>query len=387
MTTEAYRRQDWAAVIQAHALESHDPGDWLRYGVALLQTIEPGPEQGRLQQQAALAFLRAGQEGAAAEQVRAYQQRSVQLSLAQAMDQLGLAHEALSPIPQLSGPPVCLTAISRRLKTLPKVVESLKNQSLRPRRIELYLSKEAHLLDQGIDPAHPVVQKLEQDPAVRIHWVPNLGPYRKVVPFLESFKGKAATNDDLFITVDDDTIYPPRFVEYLTRNHERYGCIVAHRGRRIRVGAQAGDGFLPYDQWHDGLHEPRLANLPTGQSGVLYRRGYFPQDLELEAALALAPTHDDLWLRWLTAREGVPAVILQPNAAARTDDLAFPTADKNYLKRRETLWHAYNSPNASDADASSNTPAVHAISAYFAKRDFDLTDILRSEQEANADFY
>lgn len=385
MTSQAYQRRDWAAVIEEHALESHDPSAWLRYGVALLQTIEPGPDQGRQQQQAALAFLRAGQEGAAAEQVQAYQQRAVLLALAQAMDQLGMAYAAPSPVPQLSGPPVCLTAISRRLKTLPKVVESLKKQSLRPRRIELYLSKEPHLLDQGIDPAHPVVQKLEQDPAVRIHWVPNLGPYRKVVPFLESHKGQAATDDDLFITVDDDTLYPPRFVEYLTRNHERYGCVVAHRGRRIRVGDR--QGFLPYAQWHDGLHEPRLANLPTGQSGVLYRRSFFPADLELESALALAPTHDDLWLRWLTARQGVPAVILQPNAAARTEDHAFPLVDRSILKTKQTLWFAYNVGDSPANTACTNDAASQAIQHHFQQKGFDLEAVLRDEQERHADFY
>ena len=42
MTQAAFDRRDWQAVIDAHPLESHDPSEWLRYGVALLQTIAPG---------------------------------------------------------------------------------------------------------------------------------------------------------------------------------------------------------------------------------------------------------------------------------------------------------------------------------------------------------
>lgn len=111
MSSEAYERREWVAVIEHHALESHDPSAWLRYGVALLQTIEPGPEQGRQQQQAALAFLRAAQEGAPPHEVQAYQQRAVLLSLAQATDQLGLVQAIPSPVPQLNGAPVSPTAI------------------------------------------------------------------------------------------------------------------------------------------------------------------------------------------------------------------------------------------------------------------------------------
>jgi hypothetical protein len=73
MTQDAFEYSNWQAVIDAHPLESHDPSEWLRYGVALLQTIEPGPDVGKQQQQAALAFVQAQKEGATAEEVGAAQ--------------------------------------------------------------------------------------------------------------------------------------------------------------------------------------------------------------------------------------------------------------------------------------------------------------------------
>jgi hypothetical protein len=32
MSREAFERGNWQAVIEAHPLESHEPGEWLRYG-------------------------------------------------------------------------------------------------------------------------------------------------------------------------------------------------------------------------------------------------------------------------------------------------------------------------------------------------------------------
>ena len=289
-----------------------------------------------------------------------------------------------------TGPPVTLTTISSRLATLPAVLESLRHQTYRPAQAHLHLSHEPHLLDQGVNADDPVLQEITADGWVQLHWVPNLGPYRKIVPFLQAcgysqdavFGESESAASDLFITVDDDTLYPPRFIEYLMRHYERHRCIVAHRGRRICLQDVWGSGpFRPYAEWHDGVREPRLANLPTGQSGVLYRRSWFPEDLELEAALALAPSHDDLWLRWLTGQQGVRAVILQPNAAFRTDELAFPAVSPEPIAQQRTLWHAYNGP------AGGNDVAVMALQAYWQARGFDLAALLAEEREREADFY
>jgi hypothetical protein len=90
MTQAAFERGDWQAVINAHPLESHDPEEWLRYGVALLQTISPGPNGAKQQQQAALAFVQAQKEGAPVEAVAAAQRHSVMLSLSEALSSAGL---------------------------------------------------------------------------------------------------------------------------------------------------------------------------------------------------------------------------------------------------------------------------------------------------------
>lgn len=90
MTEAAFERGDWQAVIDAHPLESHDSAEWLRYGVSLLQCLEPGPEAGRQQQQAALAFEQAKKEAATAEEVRTAQRQAVMLSLGEALSLVGI---------------------------------------------------------------------------------------------------------------------------------------------------------------------------------------------------------------------------------------------------------------------------------------------------------
>lgn len=85
MSQRLFDQGNWQAVIDAHPLESHDPREWLRYGSALLQTIEPGPNVGKQQQQAALAFVQALNEGATAEEVASVQRQSVLLSLREAL--------------------------------------------------------------------------------------------------------------------------------------------------------------------------------------------------------------------------------------------------------------------------------------------------------------
>jgi len=91
MTQHLFDQGDWQAVIAAHPLESHDPQEWLRYGVSLLQTMEPGPDVGKQQQQAALAFVQAQKEGATAEQVAAAQREAVLLSLREALKIAGIS--------------------------------------------------------------------------------------------------------------------------------------------------------------------------------------------------------------------------------------------------------------------------------------------------------
>ena len=91
----------WQDVVNAHPLESHDPEDWLLYGVALLQTMEPGPGIGKQLQRAALAFVQAQKEGSSADAVSTAQEHSVLISLKEALTIAGIDSKTLEPLTRL----------------------------------------------------------------------------------------------------------------------------------------------------------------------------------------------------------------------------------------------------------------------------------------------
>ena len=76
---------NWQAVISDHPLESHNPEEWMRYGIALLQTLKQEEDVAKHLQQTALAFLQAQKEGATAKQVAEAQRKSAHQCLRQAL--------------------------------------------------------------------------------------------------------------------------------------------------------------------------------------------------------------------------------------------------------------------------------------------------------------
>jgi len=119
MTQQAFERGDWQTVIEAHPLESHDPAEWLRYGVSQLQVLSPGTDAGKQQQQAALAIVQAEKEGAAAEAVTAAKNQAVLLNLKQALK--------LAAIPIPSGLLETTQSPSNQFGTLSSMPEELPN--------------------------------------------------------------------------------------------------------------------------------------------------------------------------------------------------------------------------------------------------------------------
>jgi hypothetical protein len=74
-------------------------------------------------------------------------------------------------------------------------------------------------------------------------------------------------------------------------------------------------------------------------------------------------------------------VILQPNAAANTNEPAFSAASPEPSAQEQILMHAYNGL------ASGNDEVVQAVRAYWQARGFDLAALLAAQLERQADFY
>lgn len=192
----------------------------------------------------------------------------------------------------------------------------------------------------------------------------NSGPHRK---YCHTFSMLA--EQDILITVDDDTLYPTNFVQRMIDAVQKYDCVVAMRGRRI---ALKGHKVVPYRSWQKNSHQlttPSLLNVGTGKDGIAYKKSYLDNRvLDIKHALRYAPTADDLWLKAHALLNGVPTVILSADL-----NNAFPEVGVPSESERPTLFGQYNNIQHG------NDLAIAAIDSYLMRYCFDSwNNLLRS---------
>ncbi len=252
---------------------------------------------------------------------------------------------------------ISLTSISSRISTLPQTIRSLLNQNYSDIRINLYLSKEGHLLDEGVPDLTEEMTNLQAEAGerLRISYVRNTGPYRKLLPYLWENWGLSK----LVVTVDDDTIYPADWLVGLLDAYDKYGCVVGYRGHQVKLNRR---GIAPYREWmRAGVSlNPSPLILPTGKDGVLYNTAFFPSSvLNLEAALQIAPTVDDLWFKWNLALNGISTYLLNTDYKSET----FEETDYS-----SSLYLNFNRKGGNDV-------AVKNLETYFQKNhDFKVSN-------------
>lgn len=234
---------------------------------------------------------------------------------------------------------ISLTSISSRVDDLHLVVDSLLQQSYPNFQIHLFVSKESYLLDEGVQQIPQELKKLEDvNSNFNIRYTKNTGSYRKLLPLLES---ELWSIDDLIATADDDTIYPTRWLEKLVEAYQSHRCIIAYRGHYM---ANKDGLFLPYRQWmtHGISQTPSILNLPTGKDGVLY-----PPELisgaisNIQRAMEIAPTTDDLWFKWHTAAMGAKVFCINT-------DYGSDTFDENSKEIGSSLYDNFNRSGGND---------------------------------------
>lgn len=238
---------------------------------------------------------------------------------------------------------VCLTTISGRIGQVHLVIGSILSQNPPPARVFLYLSQAPWLLDRGVrDLPDPLRDLAAADGRLHIRFVENTGPYRKILPWL----AEHGQGGRLVVTADDDTIYPQGWLAGLLAAWKP-GLCVAHSAHPVVV---RGGRVAPYRQWlKTPVLSPALLALPIGKDGVLYRAADFPPEvLEGAEALRIAPTGDDLWLRWHLARAGIAVAVAGQGKLREAG-------------QSESLWQSYNRGGGNDA-------MIAALEAWSAER-------------------
>ena len=235
-----------------------------------------------------------------------------------------------------------MTTIKGREPALYKTLESLSRQSL-PNGVEMnvqiWLSQTPYLLDVGFqDTDIKLLVPAAFSDLAQINIVENYGPYRKLLPVLQRIGVNA---QDIIITADDDTAYPPDWITGLLSAHAHHDCVIGWRGHAM---AHDRHRWLPYEQWIETQPQPgpSMFNIPTGKDGVLYQPDMLHEAVtDVKRAMSLAPTGDDLWFKWHTAARGVPSHILTSDYRGQDfTDLSGET---------QSLWRVYNEGGGNDA--------------------------------------
>ena len=187
---------------------------------------------------------------------------------------------------------ISLTSYPARIRIVWQVIKSLKNQTVLPEKIILWLSKRQfptrdsipHLLWEQVDTLFEI-RMVDDD--IRSH--------KKYYYAMREFPDKA------IVTCDDDIYYPKNWLKYLylsyVSNQDDIHCHRAHR-----VGLKYGK-ILPYENWEKQVEEEsaRYDNFLTGAGGVLYPPKCFSNEvLREDVFLKYAPSADDIWL-WVMA--------------------------------------------------------------------------------------
>lgn len=211
---------------------------------------------------------------------------------------------------------ISLTSISSRMGTVCQTLRSLLDQDYPDLQVHLQLSREPYLLDKGVPvlPAELVALQAGSAGRLQIHYCRNIGPYRKLIPYLFQNWGQSK----LVATADDDTVYPRNWLSTLAAAYETYGCVIAYRGHRINT---ASGQIKPYRSWMRSRIEenPSRLILPTGKDGILYDTAFFPVNvLNVEDALQIAPTADDLWFRWHLSLNGIHTYLINTDYRSET---------------------------------------------------------------------
>lgn len=196
---------------------------------------------------------------------------------------------------------VSLTTFPARIGYVHLAVKSLLNQTVQPGKIILWLAE-----DQFRDTEIPKQLVELCDCGLEIRCCDeDLLAHKKYYYAMQEFP------DHIIVTYDDDIIYPEDSLEKLLKMHQRHPkAIICNRGREI---AMEQDSVAPYRFWKVSGRIP--AGVPTYRvmastgAGTLYPPRCMPEEtFDIEKIRALALTADDLWMKVMSIRAGIPVV-------------------------------------------------------------------------------
>lgn len=209
-----------------------------------------------------------------------------------------------------------MTTIPERSTSLGPTLESLGMQTRLPNEVTLFLAPGSSLVGLADFP-----DRLSQRSGWTVHEF-DRGPIDKL-SILERLRSPRP--DDIIVTIDDDIIYEPTWLETLVAAAE------ANPDHAIGFSGWNASGFI--NAWQKGRddgdfvfpHIPGPCDVLEGWCGVAYRYKHFYIDSLQGFASVLHPLPmfkwvDDVWISWHLARRGVPRMLIGPRLAKPRED-------------------------------------------------------------------
>ena len=215
-------------------------------------------------------------------------------------------HGTLRAIKKLSGDDVCsddetrptvsVTSFPARIDRLHITLATILRQSVKPHAVVVSLSSSEF-------PGRRLPRRLDalRERGVAINWVEgNERSYKKLLPALVRHPDRS------IVTIDDDILYPPEWLETLTSKAlQAPQEILGMRGTAIS-GPATPDGLDPYLSWRPATPETASGRtFLTGMGGILYPpRSLAPEATDFALATRLCPTADDIWFKAMALKAG-----------------------------------------------------------------------------------
>lgn len=268
-----------------------------------------------------------------------------------------------------------LTTTHSRLDLCSATLWSLIHQNLLPERINLWISYTPFMADKGITSLPNWINELNYiHDIIRVHYVDNTGPYRKVIPALRSAK-----DDDIIVYVDDDVIYASTWFEGLVNTFEKFErkYVVASRVRVKKYN------FLRRLQSYNMFHVCSKQQLffsdfiITGVGGCILMRKHIKEEfLDLNDFRELIPKTDDIWISKIIELSNsqvycnplllsfVQEIEHTNNALNQTNNTMYTGAllQKIYLKARNKILGYLGRP------LSNNDKSIEIVESFFESR-------------------
>lgn len=220
---------------------------------------------------------------------------------------------------------VSFTSFPARIDDVYLVVLSMLHQTILPKKIILWLSKEQFK-------EYDIPQSLTSlvNDIFEIRMVDgDIRSYKKSYYVLKQFP-----NDNIFL-IDDDLFYPTNTIEtVLNAADEHQGYVICRFGSIMKY---ANGKPRPYNSWWDEMVEStENQNLFLGTGGgTLLRREYLFDEIDnIDLALSLCPIADDVWMNAMINLKKTPKYkinygLILPVSRKRTKTLTSLNVEEN----------------------------------------------------------